>query len=68
MTLAPQSSSNLALVGRLLPQEFSTGLATVSGVFNNFVHGKDTNVQVRGANVQPSEVGHLPDNAFQTLA
>lgn len=65
MTLAPQSSSNIALVGRLLPQESSIALATVSGVFNNFVHGKDTDVQVRGAGVEPSEVGHLPDNSFK---
>lgn len=56
ITLAPQSTTNMSLVGRLLPQESEDGLAVVSDIFNNFIHGKDSNVSVHGANAGPSDV------------
>ncbi|KAF8070285.1 hypothetical protein FPV67DRAFT_1755106 [Lyophyllum atratum] len=59
VTLAPGSTSDLSLVGRLVPQNTPTGLSTVSGVFNNFVHGKDSNVEVRGASAGPKGVTWL---------
>ncbi|KAL0956087.1 hypothetical protein HGRIS_002255 [Hohenbuehelia grisea] len=59
VTLAPQSTSPLSLVGRLVPQESSEGLGVVSGVFNNFVHGKDSDVMVHGASAGSSDVTWL---------
>ncbi|TFK44582.1 hypothetical protein BDQ12DRAFT_661303 [Crucibulum laeve] len=59
VTLAPGSMSALSLVGRLVPQESATGLETVSNIFNNFVHGKDSDVVVHGASAGPSEVTWL---------
>jgi hypothetical protein len=56
VSLAPGSTSDLSLVGRLVPQGSSAGLATVSNVFNNFVHGKDSNIIVRGASAGPKDV------------
>ncbi len=55
-TLAPQSSINLPLVGRLIPQNSSSGLTDVSNVFNMFIHGMDSNVSVRGDTAGPSDV------------
>ena len=59
VTIAPQSSSQIALAGRLVPQDSSAGLATVSDIFNNFVHGKDSNVMVQGASAGSSDVSFL---------
>ncbi|KAK7064212.1 hypothetical protein R3P38DRAFT_3165227 [Favolaschia claudopus] len=59
VSLAPGSTSSLALVGRLVPQSSPEGLATVSAVFNNFVHGKDSNVLVNGASAGSSDVTWL---------
>ncbi|KAJ8482152.1 hypothetical protein ONZ45_g15054 [Pleurotus djamor] len=59
VTLAPTSTSPLSLVGRLVPQESSEGLAAVSNVFTNFIHGKDSNVAVHGASAGSSEVTWL---------
>ncbi|KAJ7874667.1 hypothetical protein B0H14DRAFT_3551962 [Mycena olivaceomarginata] len=59
VTLAPGSTSSLALVGRLVPQTSAEGLATVSNVFNNFVHGLDSNVVVNGASAGSSDVTWL---------
>jgi hypothetical protein len=56
VTLAPQSTSELSLVGRLIPQNTAAGLAAVSQVFNNFVHGQDSNVLVHGSSAGPSGV------------
>lgn len=56
--MAPLSTSNLPLVGRLVPQNDSSGLADVSTVFNNFIHGKDSNVIVYGDSAGPSDVRH----------
>ena len=56
VTLSPLSTSQLSLVGRLIPQGSAAGLATVSGVFNNFVHGKDSAVIVQGASAGSSDV------------
>jgi len=56
VTLAPRSTSQLSLAGRLIPQESSAGLATVSTIFNNFVQGKDSNVVVQGASAGSSDV------------
>ncbi|KAJ7251753.1 hypothetical protein B0H12DRAFT_1234031 [Mycena haematopus] len=59
VNLAPGSTSSLALVGRLVPQTSAEGLATVSTVFNNFVHGLDSNVIVNGVSAGPSDVTWL---------
>ncbi|KAG6854052.1 hypothetical protein C0991_011030 [Blastosporella zonata] len=59
VTLAPGSTSDLSLVGRLVPQTSAIGLATVSGVFSNFVHGQDSNVEVRGASAGSPDVTWL---------
>ncbi|KAF8160985.1 hypothetical protein B0H34DRAFT_699004 [Crassisporium funariophilum] len=59
VTLAPGSTSRLSLVGRLVPQDSSAGLATVSNIFNNFVQGKDSAVMVQGASAGSSDVSWL---------
>ncbi|KAF5389363.1 hypothetical protein D9757_004389 [Collybiopsis confluens] len=56
VTLRPQSTTDLVLVGRLIPQNSTEGLAAVSQVFNNFVHGLDSDVVVEGASAGPSDV------------
>ncbi|KAJ7647487.1 hypothetical protein FB45DRAFT_200334 [Roridomyces roridus] len=61
VVLAPGGTSTLSLVGRLIPQSSSEGLAAVSSVFNNFVHGIDSNVTVQGASAGPSSVTWLND-------
>ncbi|KDQ57731.1 hypothetical protein JAAARDRAFT_69819 [Jaapia argillacea MUCL 33604] len=58
-TLAPQSSSPLALTGRLLPQTTPSGLQDVSTIFNNFIHGKDSNITIQGQSAGPSDVTWL---------
>ncbi|KAF8524806.1 hypothetical protein BU17DRAFT_84312 [Hysterangium stoloniferum] len=60
-TLAPQSSFKLPLVGRLVPQNSDSGLATVSQVFTDFIHGKASNVTVMGNSAGPSDVTWLND-------
>ncbi|KAG6857277.1 hypothetical protein H0H87_007110 [Tephrocybe sp. NHM501043] len=59
VSLAPGSTSDLSLVGRLVPQSSAAGLSAVSGVFNNFVAGKDSDVEVRGASASPNDVTWL---------
>lgn len=59
VTLAPGASTDLALLGTLIPQTTDGGLAAVSEVFNNFIAGKDSNVTVRGASAGPSDVSGL---------
>ncbi|KIJ67573.1 hypothetical protein HYDPIDRAFT_180379 [Hydnomerulius pinastri MD-312] len=66
VTLAPQSTSPLALAGRLIPQNSSEGLAVVSAIFNNFIHGLDSDVTVQGAGAGPSDVTWL-NEGMQTL-
>ena len=56
LTLAPSTTSPLSLVGRLVPQTSAAGLAAVSGVFNNFIHGQDSNVVVQGVSAGPAGV------------
>ncbi|TFK54041.1 hypothetical protein OE88DRAFT_1732763 [Heliocybe sulcata] len=58
-TLAPQSSSSLALAGRLVPQTSEEGLADVSTVFNNFIHGKNSDIVIQGQSAGPSDVTWL---------
>ncbi|KAH8979124.1 hypothetical protein EDB92DRAFT_1821158 [Lactarius akahatsu] len=47
-TLAPLATSSLGLIGRLIPQTQQSGLLDVSTIFNNFIHGLDSNVSVHG--------------------
>lgn len=49
VSLFPKAMSKLSLFGRLLPQNSSEGLAAVSGIFNNFLHGRDSDVIVHGS-------------------
>ncbi|KAG2368054.1 hypothetical protein BDR07DRAFT_1391769 [Suillus spraguei] len=66
VTLAPNSTSSLGLAGRLIPQNSSEGLATVSAIFNNYIHGLDSQVTVYGAGAGPSDVTWL-NEGIQTL-
>ncbi|KAI0298570.1 hypothetical protein BC826DRAFT_1096594 [Russula brevipes] len=60
-TLAPLGTSPLGLVGRLVPQTQPSGLLDVSTIFNNFIHGMDSNVIVRGDSAGPQDVVWLND-------
>ncbi|KAG1851680.1 hypothetical protein F4604DRAFT_1933963 [Suillus subluteus] len=66
VTLAPNSTSSLGLAGRLIPQNSLEGLATVSTIFNNYIHGMDSQVTVYGAGAGPSDVTWL-NEGIQTL-
>ncbi|KAG1812612.1 uncharacterized protein BJ212DRAFT_460083 [Suillus subaureus] len=66
VTLAPNSTSSLELVGRLIPQNSLEGLVTVSDIFNNYIHGMDSQVTVYGAGAGPSDVTWL-NEGIQTL-
>ncbi|KAL5507074.1 hypothetical protein ACEPAH_6530 [Sanghuangporus vaninii] len=57
--LEPQSSVGLPLVGRLVPQNDSTGLSDVSTLFNRFIHGEDSTIRVNGDSAGPSDVTWL---------
>ncbi|KAL0580357.1 hypothetical protein V5O48_000210 [Marasmius crinis-equi] len=59
VSLAPQSTSVLSLAGRLIPQSSSEGLSTVSKIFNNFVHGQDSDLVVHGSSAGSSDVTWL---------
>lgn len=67
VTFSPCSTSNLSLVGRLIPQNSSDGLAAVSDIFNNFLAGKDSDVIVQGASVGPGTVSHYSHNELFAL-
>jgi len=67
VNLAPGSTSRLALAGRLVPQDSPVGLATVSDVFNNFVHGKDSNVVVHGASAGSGDVRYEATSSFRAI-
>lgn len=56
VTLSPQSTTTMSLVGRLVPQDGADGLSAVSALFNNFVAGKDSDVVVQGDYAGPSDV------------
>lgn len=59
ITLYPMSSTGLSMVGRLIPQESDDGLAAVSEIFNNFIHGKNNDLVVQGTAAGPSDVSWL---------
>ncbi|KAF8894927.1 hypothetical protein CPB84DRAFT_1848428 [Gymnopilus junonius] len=59
VTISPGSTTQISLAGRLVPQSSAAGLATVSDIFNNFVHGKDNDVVVQGASAGSSDVTWL---------
>jgi hypothetical protein len=59
--LNPLSDSSLPLVGRMVPQDNDKGLSVVSGVFNRFIHGQDSDVIVQGASAGSSDVKWLND-------
>ncbi|KAI0660249.1 hypothetical protein C8Q70DRAFT_914138 [Cubamyces menziesii] len=65
-TLAPESTVDLPLVGRLIPQKSQDGLNAVSTIFNNFIHAQDSNVTVRGDSAGPTEVTWL-NEAIKSL-
>jgi hypothetical protein len=56
VSLLPDSTSPLSLAGRLIPQTSPQGLGAVSTVFNNVLHGNDTDVVVQASGVSPSDV------------
>jgi len=56
VTLAPLTTSSLNLTGRIIPQTQQSGLSDVSTIFNNFIHGLDSNVSVNGDNAGPRDV------------
>ena len=47
------------MAGRLIPQTADSALADVSTVFNNFIHGQDSNITVQGDSVGPAEATWL---------
>ncbi|KAF7298203.1 hypothetical protein HMN09_01042200 [Mycena chlorophos] len=59
VTLSPGGTTDMALAGRLLPQSSSEGLAVVSGIFNRFVAGEDSDVVVDGTGAGSSSVTWL---------
>ncbi|KZV76329.1 hypothetical protein PENSPDRAFT_747787 [Peniophora sp. CONT] len=58
-TLAPSATVNLSMAGRLIPQTEDSALADVSTVFNNFIHGQDSNITVQGDSAGPAEATWL---------
>lgn len=58
-TMAPQSTFDLPLVGRLIEQTSDSGLETLSQVFTDFIHGKSSDVTVNGDFAGPSSVSWL---------
>ena len=56
-SLSPQTTVELPLTGRLIPQSSQDGLAAVSQMFNSFLHGKDSNITVQGDSAGPTDVG-----------
>jgi hypothetical protein len=58
-TMPPKSSFDLPLVGRLIPQNTTDGLNTVSQVFTNFIHGQSSEVTVNGISAGPTDVTWL---------
>ncbi|KAJ7188457.1 hypothetical protein C8R46DRAFT_1054741 [Mycena filopes] len=70
VSLAPGATTDLSLVGRLVPQDSAAGLAVISNVFNNFVHGLDSDVVVQGASAGASDVTWLNEGikALQVAA
>ncbi|KAK7690332.1 hypothetical protein QCA50_006989 [Cerrena zonata] len=66
ITLAPGSTTTLLLNGRLIPQDSSQGLSVVSGIFNRFIHGEDSDVSVHGSGAGPSDVTWL-NEGIKTL-
>ncbi|KAF9484472.1 hypothetical protein BDN70DRAFT_122528 [Pholiota conissans] len=59
VALAPLASSQLSLIGRLIPQDSAAGLSAVSTIFNNFIQGKDSGVVVHGASAGAADVTWL---------
>ena len=55
-SLSPQTTVELPLTGRLIPQSSQDGLAAVSLIFNSFLHGKDSNITVQGDSAGPTDV------------
>jgi hypothetical protein len=65
--LLPNSEkSPLKLDGYLRPQTSDPGLAAISSIFNNFIHGKDSNVTVRGTGTGSASAIWL-NNGIQAL-
>ena len=58
-TLQPLSKTSLPLVGRLVHQDSSEGLAVLSHIFTEVVHGKEVPIGVKGDYAGPSEVTWL---------
>jgi hypothetical protein len=56
VTLSPLSTTIISLVGEIVPQDNGEGLSTVSGILNNFIHGRNSSVVVQGASAGPSNV------------
>ncbi|KAI0668274.1 hypothetical protein C8Q78DRAFT_1081656 [Trametes maxima] len=57
--LAPQSTIDLPLIGRLIPQDSQPGLDAVSKIFNNFIHAQDSIISVHGDSAGPTDVTWL---------
>ena len=65
--LSAQSTINLGLVGRLIPQDSQSGLDAVSTVFNRFILGLDSDIAVHGQNAGPSDVWHFALMRYDSL-
>ncbi|KAG6820875.1 hypothetical protein H0H93_010219 [Arthromyces matolae] len=66
INLTPESKSNISLAGRLIPQASADGLSVVSTIFNNFIQGKDSIVEIQGASAGSGDATWL-NEAFKTL-
>lgn len=58
-TLQPLSNTSLPLVGRMVHQDSDEGLAVLSHIFTEVVHGKEVPIGVKGDYAGPSEVSWL---------
>lgn len=66
-TLQSLAITNLPLVGRLIEQTSSDGLASLSNIFTRFVQNLNTNLTVNGVSAGPSDVAWL-NNGIKALS
>jgi hypothetical protein len=59
------STISLPLSGRLVQQTTTQGLADLSTVFNNFIHGMNSNVTVQGQSAGSQNVSSLLEQVIR---
>ncbi|KAI7888807.1 uncharacterized protein EV154DRAFT_447271 [Mucor mucedo] len=64
----PQGAASISMKGRLVPQNSASGLAAINEVFNNYLGGNSSIVQVKGVSASgPGGVVGWLSTAFKTL-